>query len=213
MSAPVPRTPSLRRHKPSGQAVVTLGGKDHYFGPWPAELRKAPPDARDDYDRPIAEWLANGRRLAVAAEDAPRRTVNELILAFWRHAEQHYRRDDGTPTNELRDYKSSLRPLRELYSPTPAAEYSPLKLKAVRQPPRLQGNPAAWAIFGGHHNLTNRLHRPESRRGFRAEQKLQPVQRPRQQRTVALAQPLRDLLGRQVVDVPQTQGGTAFLGH
>ena len=41
-----PRTPSLRRHKPSAQAVVTLDGKDHYLGPWPAACRKAPPDAR-----------------------------------------------------------------------------------------------------------------------------------------------------------------------
>ena len=59
--------------------------------------------------------------------------MNELILAFWRHAEKHYRHEDGTPTSELNDYKLSLRPLRELYGPTPAADFSPLKLKAVRQ--------------------------------------------------------------------------------
>lgn len=128
-----PRTPSLRRHKPSGLVVVTLGGKDHYLGPWPAELRKAPPDAREAYDRLIAKWLANGRRLAGAADDAPRLTVNELILSFWRFAEEHYRHEDGTPTNELTDYRYSLRPLRELYGPTSAADFSPLKLKAVRQ--------------------------------------------------------------------------------
>ena len=89
MSALVPRTPSLRRHKPSGQAVVTLNGKDHYLGPWPADQRKAPPQPREACDRLIAEWLANGRRLAGAADDAPALTVNEMILAFWRWAEQH----------------------------------------------------------------------------------------------------------------------------
>jgi hypothetical protein len=109
----VPRTPSLRRHKPSGLAVVTLDGKDHYVGSWPAGCRKAPPDARDAYDRLIAEWLSNGRRLPTP-QGAPDLTVNDLILAFWRHAEQHYRREDGTPTNELNDYRLSLRPLREL---------------------------------------------------------------------------------------------------
>ena len=36
-------------------------------------------------------------------------------------------------TSELGDYKLSLRPLRELFGPTPAGEFSPLKLKAVRQ--------------------------------------------------------------------------------
>jgi integrase len=127
------RTPSLRRHKPSAQAVVTLNGKDHYLGPWPATLRKPPPCAREAYDRLIAEWLANGRRLADPAADAAALTVNELILAFWRHAEQHYRRGDCSPTSELADYRLSLRPLRELYGTTPAADFSPLKLKAVRQ--------------------------------------------------------------------------------
>lgn len=127
------RTPSLRRHKPSGLAVVTLDGKGHYVGPWPATLRKPPPDARQAYDRLIAEWLAHGRRLPQAAADAPALTVSELILAFYHRAEQHYRRDDGSPTTELDEYRRSLKPLRELYGATPAADFSPLKLKAVRQ--------------------------------------------------------------------------------
>jgi hypothetical protein len=127
----VPRTPSLRRHKPSEQGVVTLSGKDHYLGRWPAEARRPPEAVRLEYDRLIAEWLANGRRRP--APDAPTVSINELILAFWRHAEQHYRRDDGTSTSELGEFRYSLRPLRELYGPAPAAEFSPLKLKAVRQ--------------------------------------------------------------------------------
>ncbi len=68
-------------------AVVTLNGKDHYLGPWPANQRQAPPTTREAYDRLIAEWLANGRRLSGVAEDAPAKTVNELILAF-RHSHQ-----------------------------------------------------------------------------------------------------------------------------
>lgn len=31
MSSPLP---GYRRHKPSGQAVVTLSGRDFYLGPW-----------------------------------------------------------------------------------------------------------------------------------------------------------------------------------
>jgi hypothetical protein len=133
MSSSTPRTPSLRRHKPSSQAVVTLNGQDHYLGPWQANQRKAPPAAREAYDRLIAEWLVNGRRLPTVAADAPSLSVNELILAFWRHAEQHYRHEDGTPTSELKDYRLSLKPLKQLYGPTPASEFGPLKLKAVRQ--------------------------------------------------------------------------------
>jgi integrase len=126
------RTPTLRRHKPSGQAVVTLNGKDVYLGLWPIEQRKAPPGVRQAYDRLIAEWLANGRRLPVE-DGSPAASVNDVILAFWRHAEKHYRREDGTPTSELEEYRRALKPLRELYGPTTAACFSPLKLKAVRQ--------------------------------------------------------------------------------
>jgi hypothetical protein len=42
MSHRVRRTPSLRHHKPTGQGVVTLDGKDRYLGVWPTN-RKTPP--------------------------------------------------------------------------------------------------------------------------------------------------------------------------
>src|SRR5262249_24242296 len=76
----------------------------------------------------------NGRRLpAAAGASGSDLTVNELILAFWKHAELHYRHPDGTPTSELGDYRLSLRPLRELYGHSPTREFGPLALKAVRQ--------------------------------------------------------------------------------
>jgi hypothetical protein len=33
--------PTYRRHKPTGQAVVTLCGKDHYLGKWNTAASKA----------------------------------------------------------------------------------------------------------------------------------------------------------------------------
>ena len=51
------KIPKLRHHKPSGRAVVTLNGRDFYVGPH----RSA--QAKVEYDRLIAEWLANGRSL------------------------------------------------------------------------------------------------------------------------------------------------------
>lgn len=38
--APAPRVPSYRRHKPSGQAVVTLNGHDIYLGPWKSKVSR-----------------------------------------------------------------------------------------------------------------------------------------------------------------------------
>jgi integrase len=126
------RVPSYRRHKQSRQAIVTLpdaagGRRDVLLGRYGTSASRA------EYARVIAEWEANGRRWAVADPAGQDLTVNELILAFWPHAEQHYRRPDGTPTNELSDFRLSLRPLRELYGHTPARKFGPLALKAVRQ--------------------------------------------------------------------------------
>jgi integrase len=129
------RTPSLRRHKPSSLGVVTLNGKDHYLGPWPAHCKKPPEAVRLAYDRLIAEWLAPGRQVRPepAEDKAGALSVNEVMLAFICHAEQHYRREDGTHTSELREFKAALKPLKDLYGTLDVPDFGPLKLKAVRQ--------------------------------------------------------------------------------
>src|SRR5579884_648457 len=81
------RTPSLRRRKPSGQGVVTLSGHDHSLGPWPANRRKPPPAVQAEYDRLMAEWLANDRRPLATRNRRGGPTVGELILAFWDHVD------------------------------------------------------------------------------------------------------------------------------
>jgi integrase len=125
-------TPSLRRHKPSRQGVVTLSGRDIYLGSWPEGQKKPPAEVRDAYDRAIAEWLANRRRLLAPEDQSVGLTVSELILSFWKYVERHYRHPGGEPTSEVGEFRHSLRPLRQLYGPTPAAGFGPLKLKAVR---------------------------------------------------------------------------------
>ena len=60
-------------------------------------------------------------------------SVSEVLLAFLIFAEGHYRRVDGTATNELDEYKLVSRHVRELYGETAAREFGPLALKAVRQ--------------------------------------------------------------------------------
>ena len=50
------KLPKYRLHKPSGQAVVTLSGRDIYLlGAHDTEV------SRVEYDRLVAEWLVNGR--------------------------------------------------------------------------------------------------------------------------------------------------------
>src|SRR5262245_58352774 len=84
-------TPSLRRHKPSSLGVVTLNCKDHYLGHCPESRKHPPEDAQAAYDRLIAEWLASGRRLDLAPDKQPEGiSINELALAYWKHAEAYY---------------------------------------------------------------------------------------------------------------------------
>jgi hypothetical protein len=42
-------TPKHRKHKASGQAVVTIAGRDHYLGPWRSRISHV------EYDRLIGE--------------------------------------------------------------------------------------------------------------------------------------------------------------
>jgi integrase len=48
-------------------------------------------------------------------------------------AENHYRREDGSQTNQLVEYKYTLKPLRKLYGHTKAKDFGPLALKTVRE--------------------------------------------------------------------------------
>jgi len=70
--------------------------------------------------------------LPTAAADAGV-SVSEVLLAFLKHAEGHYRRADGSTTNEFDEYKLVSRHVRELYGDRPAADFGSLALKAIRQ--------------------------------------------------------------------------------
>jgi integrase len=124
------RIPSYRRHKQSGQAIVTLpdglgGRRDFLLGEYGSERSQL------EYARLLAQWETNGRRAAWRSS-ATDLTVNELILAYWKVVEEYYRQPDGTPTSEVNNIRLALRPLRELYGHTLAAEFDSLALEAVR---------------------------------------------------------------------------------
>jgi integrase len=117
------RVPSYRLHKPSGQAVVTLDGKDFYLGVYRSS------ESRTEYARRIAEWEAGGRSLPAPGSDV---TIAELVLRYWKYAKGYYVKD-GRRTSEVSEVRYSMRPLRKLYGETLARDFGPLALKAVRE--------------------------------------------------------------------------------
>jgi hypothetical protein len=109
--------PTYRRHKSTGQAVVTLDGRDFYVGKYKSKK------SRDEYDRLVGQWQANGRRLPAALRPTGGEiSVVELIDAYWQHAKQYYVKD-GRPTSEQYCFRSATRPpersLRKKTQPRP----------------------------------------------------------------------------------------------
>src|SRR4029079_14722877 len=95
--------PKYRKHRPTAQAVVTIGGTDHYLGPHGTKA------SRIEYYRLIAEWMANGRQLQITADAGW--TIAELIKRYREHVRQHYVKN-GKPTSEQHDIACVLRFVR-----------------------------------------------------------------------------------------------------
>ncbi len=118
--------PKYRKHRSSGQAIVTLSGKDLYLG------RHGSKASRAEYDRLVAEWISSGRSLPPTDRAKAELTMNGLMLGYLRYAKRYYRKH-GRPTSEVCAIKIVLRDVQHLYARTKAADFGPKSLKAVRQ--------------------------------------------------------------------------------
>ncbi|MFH1920228.1 MAG: site-specific integrase, partial [Planctomycetota bacterium] len=117
-------TPKYRRHRGSGQAVVTIDGVDHYLGRYGTRGSKV------EYERLIGEWLARKREPSPDPTDDS--TVTELAIRYWKFAETYYRKD-GRSTGVTSGIKVALRSLRNIYGHTRARDFGPLALQAVQR--------------------------------------------------------------------------------
>lgn len=117
--------PSYRLHKASGQAVVTLNGRDVYLGKINTKA------SRTEYARVIGEWESNGRNLPPANIENDI-TINTMIERFWIFAEEYYCNPDGTPSRERDNYRSPLQLMINTYGLILAKDFGPMSLKAVR---------------------------------------------------------------------------------
>jgi len=118
------KVPSYRRHRASGQAVVTLTGKDVYLGKYGTAASKR------EYERAIGEWLAGGR---VRVDPEPESvTVGELFAAYERHAATYYALPDGKPSATVYVVRQVKLSLCKLYAGTPVGGFTPVRLAAWR---------------------------------------------------------------------------------
>jgi integrase len=120
------RVPSYRLHKVSGQAVVTLRGRDHYLGSHGSEA------SRQLYDRLLAEWLVERNKPAESPKQVAAIGVVELVAAYLDFAQGYYRQG-GQPTSEYVAVRDALKPVVELYGGVQVSEFGPLALKACRE--------------------------------------------------------------------------------
>ncbi len=117
---PKSRTPKLCFHKPTGQWYVRLDGKMFYLG----EDEIAADERRREL---VAKWKAEKENELLGST----LKVGELALLYLDHAESYYVKN-GQQTCEVNNIRVALRPMNQLFRNIRAKDFSPLKLKAVR---------------------------------------------------------------------------------
>ena len=126
MARPKNKIPSYLPHTASGQARVRINGCDVYLGPIGSNASK------QAYARVIAENFGNGLAPTISVRDGERLSIAALIVKYDDFVQAYYMKD-GVPTDERYAIKAAVVPLVRLYGDTPVDEFSPKRLKAVRE--------------------------------------------------------------------------------
>lgn len=126
-----PRVPSYRHHKATGQARVTIEGRDHYLGKFGTA------ESRAKYQRLIVAFLAGMKVDADTHRPSPSTLleypVGRLCGDFLDWAKREYRNADGSETRSVENVRQALRALFELFADVDATEFGPRSLKLLRE--------------------------------------------------------------------------------
>jgi integrase len=126
--------PAYRYHI-SGQARVTLDGKDFYLGEYDT------PESRAKYFALLAEYSANGQRApsdSVHLADAPK-TVGCVTAEYRRIIDARHRRSHADR------FRNLCTTLEDEYGDVPAVEFGPVKLAELRDLFVTSGNNRTYA--------------------------------------------------------------------
>ena len=123
----MPKTniPNYRLHKATGQAFVELGGRRFYLGKHGSKA------SREEYERRIAEYLGNGRKLP------PTRTktgisCRELAVHFLEWAEGYYVKN-GEMTGTFFHCRNAISLLVKHYGHESVDNFTPLSLVFLQE--------------------------------------------------------------------------------
>jgi integrase len=116
--------PSYRLHRASGQAIVTIRGRDIYLG------RHGSPESHQKYSELMREHL-DGRPVVVPGSSGL--TVAEAALVYMDHAERYYRDQDGVSTRQMPRIQRAISTLLSLSASVPLAELGPKHLRECQR--------------------------------------------------------------------------------
>jgi integrase len=123
------RTPSIRKHA-SGQAIVTLGGRDHYLG------IIGSPEVKRNFNTLMEEWYANGEHLPVHRIPESKReefTVSDLAVRYHAYAKEHYfNAERNTMSGEFDNVRDAFAHVVALYAELPVKDFGPTHLRVIR---------------------------------------------------------------------------------
>lgn len=126
------KLPSYCYHSTRNKGYSRIAGKFIYF-----EGAYNSPESLEQYNRLCAELVTSGMVTAslpsFQERDANDITVIELCDRFLTWADRHYRHADGTKTGADVRHIEACKPLVRLYGRLEVRDFSPVKLKTVRQ--------------------------------------------------------------------------------
>lgn len=132
MARPRNKIPSYLPHPASGQARVRVNGRDTYLGPFGS------PESKQAYARFIAENFGDGKPPSMVIPSGEKLSIAALVVKYDDFSRSYYVKN-GVPTDERYAIKAAIVPLVRLYGDTPADEFSPKRLKAVREQVIVEG--------------------------------------------------------------------------